>query len=186
MIRFWLSLIFVAAAGFAAVWLANHPGDVVIHWFGYRIETSLAFLLLVAVTGGWLLVYAYAIFRDIAAIPKRFADEKKLRHYHEGLAELTYSVAALAASNLHGAEKHAYRAQKLLGQTPMGLLISAQIAKNNGNEEEARALLQRMLDYKETRDMAERLLTDQSGMPAPSKMTRLRNRIESLFKRNKN
>lgn len=185
MIRFWLALAFIAAAGFAAVWMANHPGDVVIRWFGYQIETSFAFLLLVAILAAWLLVYLYAIFRDLAAIPKRFADEKKLRHYHEGLAELTYSVAALAASDQGSAEKHAYKAQKLLGQTPMGLLISAQIAKNNGNEEEARALLQRMLEYKETKDMAERLLTDQSALPKPSRMDRLKDKWRALKARRK-
>ena len=42
----------LAAAGF--VWFADRPGDVVINWLGYRIETSLMVTLLALILDGAL------------------------------------------------------------------------------------------------------------------------------------
>lgn len=167
--RFWLALGFITGISLAAVWIASHPGDVVIHWFGYRIETSFALMLFAAVTAAWLLFYLYTSVLDLLTLPKRMAEKNELNHYKKGVAELTYSVAALASANMLEAEKHAQKAERWLGQTPMGLLISAQIAKSRGHEDEARAMLQQMLDYKETRHMAEQLLTDQSESSSSKK-----------------
>lgn len=169
MTRLWLTLLFLAVAGFAAVWAADHPGSVVIHWLNYQIETSAAFLVLLAIIAAWLFVYLYAAVTSVTNIPRQYAMRQQLKHYDQGLKELTYSVAALASSDLNSAEKHAFKARKMLGQTPMGLLISAQISKSRGDEERTRALLDEMLGHKETKQIANRLLTGETE-PTRSKV----------------
>jgi HemY protein len=160
MSRFWTMLLFLLGVAFAAVWVANHPGSVTIHWFDYRIDTSFAFLLFTFVFVAWLLAALYAFVHDVANMPKRFSERQRLKHYQQGLAELTAGVAALAASDLLTAERHTTKARKLLGLTPMELLISAQIAKSRGETERARELFEAMLAHKETKQTATLLLDD--------------------------
>ena len=49
MIRVVIYLVVIGILAFAAVWLADRPGDVVITWQGRRIETS---VMVLAGTGG--------------------------------------------------------------------------------------------------------------------------------------
>jgi HemY protein len=160
MTRLWVVVLFLLGIGFAAVWVADHPGSVVIHWFDYRIDTSFAFLFFLFVFTSWLCAAIYAFAHDLANIPKRFHERQRLKHYQQGLAELTASVAALAASDILTAERHAAKARKLLGLTPMELLISAQIAKSRGETDRARELFEAMLAHKETKQTAALLLED--------------------------
>jgi HemY protein len=166
MIKLWLFLFFLAGLGFAATWVADHPGNAVIYWLDYRIDTSFAVLGLTAILVAWFLVYFHSIVHHIATAPKRLQERRQLKNFEHGLRELTYSVSALAGSDLLTAEKHAQKAQRFLGQTPMGLLISAQIARTRGDEEKTRALLDVMLKHKETSQIATRLLNGPAEPPA--------------------
>jgi HemY protein len=169
--RLWIALFFLVGVSFAAVWVADHPGQVTIRWFDYRIDTSFAFVVIVSVIAAWLMITLYTWGRDLAHAPKRFGERQQLKHYQKGLAELTYSVAALAASDNATAEKHLQKAQRLLGATPMGLLVSAQIAKSRGEEARARELLNEMMNHKETKQVATSLLTNASGAPKSTEYT---------------
>ena len=79
------------------------------------------------------------------------------------MREITYSVAALAASDVADAEKHTRKAEKLLGRTPLTLLLSAQVARNQGDDAKTQALLEQMLDYKETEYLAARSLSESAS-----------------------
>lgn len=160
MTRLWLVLLFLTGIGLTAVWVVDNPGQVVIRWGHWRIDTSLAFLLLLAITAAWLMAWFYTLLRDLSNVPKYFSERRQLRHYQHGLEEFTYSVAALAASDIPMAEAHARKAQKLLGATPLGLLLSAQIAKSRGDDKKTLPLLEQMLAHKETEYLAARLLSD--------------------------
>ncbi len=154
MIRLLFLLLFLTAVGFGAAWISDHPGRVVVHWFDWRIDTSFAFLMLMAFAVAWAIAYVYALIRMAIAAPKRFLEHRKLVRYQQGLSTLTSGVAALAASDPESAELYSRKARKLLGITPLGLLVSAQAAKNRGNQRALRKLLTAMLDYKETEKLA--------------------------------
>lgn len=170
MIRLLLCLVFLAGVGFAAAWMADHPGNVVVHWFDYRIDTSIAFLALIALGVAGICMYIAMLFFYLFSAPRRFRERLRLKHHQQGLAELTYGVASLAAADDVSASRHVRKAEKLLGTTPLGLLISAQIAKIRGDDETARLLLTQMLNHKETKQMAARLLSpprsDSRQLPA--------------------
>ncbi len=76
------------------------------------------------------------------------------------MAALTHGVAALAAGEAESAEAHTRKAEKLLGSTPLVLLLSAQIARSKGDDNKTRLLLEQMLGHSETEYLAARSLSD--------------------------
>lgn len=160
MINLLLYLILIGLLGVAGSWVAGNPGEATLYWMGWRIDTSFAFLL--ALTGmlALLLVGLGALLRALVGAPESYFRRRELKHYRLGLSEITTSVAALAAADPRTAEIHTRRAQKLLGSSPLILLLSAQIAKSDGDEKKTRALLTAMLDHKETEYLAARSLSD--------------------------
>jgi HemY protein len=163
MIRLLIWLLFIGFIGAGAAWVAEHPGDVTIYWFDLRIDTSFAFLLAAVLIFAFLFAYLLIFVRWLARLPVHFSERRNIRHYSKGLTEITYSVAALAASDVKAAEKHTRKAEKLLGSTPLTLLLSAQIARSQGDESKTRQLLEQMLDHKETEYLAARSLSESAS-----------------------
>lgn len=163
MINLLLLLFFLTCVGLTASWIAENPGSVTIYWFDWRIDTSFAFLLVLAVVTAFTLAYLYILLRHIALAPEYFSRQRRISHYKKGLNELTYSVAALAAADMKEAASRTRRAEKLLGRTPLTLLLSAQIARSQGDDEKTRTLLAQMLEYRETEYLAARFLSDAAG-----------------------
>ncbi|MDE3015498.1 MAG: hypothetical protein KGI29_01040 [Pseudomonadota bacterium] len=149
-------LILLAGLGIAAAWMAEHPGAVTITWLDWRIDTSAAVLLAAAA----LLLCAWTLLTWILRTPKNAVEARRSKHYRKGLAELTYGIAALAATDMQGAQAHMKKAEKHLGKIPLTLLLSAQIARSRGDEAGTRALLTQMLDHEETEYLAARSLSD--------------------------
>jgi len=160
MINLLLLLVFLTCIGITAAWVAENPGNVTIHWFDYRIDTSFAFLLVLLLVSAVVLAYAYTLIRRIVLAPEYVSNRRSLKRYKKGLTELTYSVAALAAADNKGAQLHTRKAEKLLGRTPITLLLSAQIARSHGDEDKTRMLLTQMLEHPETEYLAARSLSD--------------------------
>lgn len=163
MIALFALILAITCFGLVAAWLAENPGTVTIFWFDYRIDMSFAGLLLAAFVAALLVTFSYLLIRKFVLAPKRFLERRTLKCYRDGMSELTYSVAALAASDLATAEAHTRKAEKLLGRTPLTLLLSAQIAKNHGDETKTRALLEQLLEHKETEYLAAKSLADAAG-----------------------
>jgi len=163
MIALLLLLFFIAALGIGAAWMAENPGSVVIHWFDYQIDTSFAFLLLLALVGMFVIVFFLGITRRIILFPERMLQQRQLKFYRQGIVQLTHGVAALAAGEVETADAHTRKAQKLLGRTPLVLLVSAQIARSQGDDAKTRHLLEHMLGHEETEYLAARSLSESAS-----------------------
>lgn len=160
MINLLLLLLFLTCLGITAAWIAENSGHATIFWFDYRIDTSFAFLLLVSLLGIFVAAYAFLTLRRLIRLPESLARRRNLRMYEKGLAQLTRSVAALAAADPKSADQHTRKAEKLLGRTPLTLLLSAQIARSQGDDARTHALLNKMLEHKETEYLAARYLSE--------------------------
>lgn len=163
MTRLWLFLVFLLSISLTAVWMADNPGGAIIEWWGWRVETSPAFLLVAILVLLWMFTIIYSFVHHLVYAPRRFLTQRQLTHQRQGLSELTYSVAALAISDAADAERHARKARRLLGVTPMGLLVLAQVSRLRGEGAQTRALLETMLTHRETEHLAARLLSDDAG-----------------------
>ena len=146
----WFSIklaIFVAAA----VWVANRPGMIDIHWQGYdvRVNTSLALLSFF-----FFVVVLLVVHRVLFAL---FALPKTWRHYRarinekKGYRSLTLGLGAAAAGDTKLAFYHAQQARALLPRDRgLSVLLEAQAARLQGDTPAADAAFEILLNNKDT------------------------------------
>ena len=140
-------LLFTLAAAVAisgAWWVAGLPGQVSATVSGTTIEVSapVALALLAA-----LFVVLYVIVRLVGALFRAPRNLRRRRHAgnrRRGDAALNRALLALAGNDATAARRETDRGRRLLGDTPLTLLLSAQAARQGGRDEEAQALFQQM------------------------------------------
>lgn len=135
-----------AAAMLGAVWLARRPGTVTAEWHGWRLDTSVgivlvAIVLLIAASFGVWLLYRWIVGTPGALI-EGWGEGRRRRGYRE----LTQGLAAVAAGDGAEAQKHARKADQLLSEPGLTLLLSAQAAQLNGDRDAANRAFTAMLD----------------------------------------
>jgi HemY protein len=143
-----LIVIALVLAGVLAI--AELPGRVVVVWQGWRVDTSVAVLTLGVTI---LAVAAAALFhgaRKIIGGPAAFLRARRERRRREGYRALTQGMVAVAAGDAEEAQKHARKADVLLAEPPLTLLLSAQAAQLNGDEHAAKRYFTAMLERAET------------------------------------
>lgn len=146
-------LLFVALAAIVvagAVWVADRPGTIAIRWQGWRVDTSVAILLIV--TAGLALAFALGLrfLGWFVRIPRRWRRWAQERRRRRGYQSLTLGMVAVAAGDPEEAARQARRADVLLDEPPLTMLLSAQAAQLNGDEAAARRYFTAMLDRRET------------------------------------
>ena len=146
-IAFVVAVIVVAAA---ATWISEPPGRVEIAWGDYMVETSPGTLAAaVAVAAAIVLVIA-AVVRFVWIGPRRVALARRRRRERLGYRALTQGLVAAAAGDPKRARRFARRADALLEEPPLTLLLSAQAAQLEGDDHAARGYFEAMLDQQAT------------------------------------
>ena len=144
-----LAFVLLVVLAVAAATVADHPGTVVVTWQGWEINTSvgvLAAALVVVALALWLLILLLA---GLVRLPRRFRRNRRERRRRAGELALTRGMIALSAGDGAGAQRHAARAELLLGGTPLALMLGAQAAELGGDEDGARRRYGALLDEKE-------------------------------------
>lgn len=134
-----------------AVWLAEQPGQVSITWLGYRLDTSVGVLLAAALLLGVVLALVYRFWRGLLRAPGRVRRQMRNNRRERGYRALTRGLVAVASGDREGARRWSKRADLLLEEPPLTLLLSAQAAQLDGNRNSARRDYTRMLEREETR-----------------------------------
>lgn len=141
MIRLAIYVAVVAAAAAGAVWFANDPGAVTIDWRGWRLETSVAILLVLAaaaVAAALALAKLYAVVRGGA---RAWAATRRDKKITQGLAALGDGMAAAHAGQDALARRLATDAAALLGDNPATRVLAARAAARSANAKDAAAKL---------------------------------------------
>lgn len=165
-------LVFVLLVA-AAVFFADHPGRVEILWQGWQVGTSvgvLAAAALLAALAIWLLLRALSL---IVGSPRAFLRRRRERRRRAGYRALTQGMVAVAAGDPQEAQRYARRADALLADPPLTLLLSAQAAQLEGDDTAAKKYFTAMLDRPETEFLGLRGLLTQS-LRAGDRSTALR------------
>ena len=125
-------LIVLALAAAAALWIADRPGTLTLAVADLVVEAplwlaGLAFALLLLVVGGlvWLLARLRGWWQ-------RRQLKHALRQRDEGDAAVVAALEALAAGDGPGALRSGRKARKLLGDTPLTLLLTGHAARAAG------------------------------------------------------
>ena len=142
-ILFWFAI--AAAAMLGAVWLAERPGTLTAEWQGWRLDTNVGVVVIVVVVLILLGVAAWYLWRWIVGAPGALLDGWGESRRKRGYRELTQGLAAVAAGDGVEAQKHARKAEQLLAEPALTLLLSAQAAQLTGDRDGARRAFDAML-----------------------------------------
>ena len=148
--RLFLFALVVAALVGSAVWLADRPGSVVIHWQGWRVDTSVPVLMSAMLAVMVSLAVLVRLIASIIAAPGRFLARRREKRRRQGYAALSDGLAAVAAGDRRSAGKLARRADKLLADPVLTGLLTAQAAELAGDEGEAEKRLSAMVERPQT------------------------------------
>jgi HemY protein len=151
MLKLILFVIVAAAIAWVGAWLADHPGNVVIDWLDWRIETSLSVLLVATLLLCAATILVFEAGRWLFGLPRRVRERRALARILDGYRALTTGLVAAAAGDPAMARYYARRAGRLLGESDPSLhLLEAQRAQLEGDEEQALRQFQAMLKTPET------------------------------------
>jgi HemY protein len=145
-------LFFVTLAVLIGVvsWFADRPGEVNLTWLGYRIDTGFHVIVIGILVITLLLVVLYRLWWMLMRVAPGMGRIWRDSRQRKGYAALTDGLVAVAAGDRDEAAKLASKAEKLLENPPLTLLLSAQAAQLEGDMEKARGYFREMLDRPET------------------------------------
>lgn len=128
-------LVVAAAIAFAVAWIANRQGELIYVIDGYEISTSAGggiglVLLFMAV-----IVVLTRVFTAVMGGPGALGRWFGLRRSRRGNEALSRGLVAAAAGDAAEARRQAKKAQGLLGSSPLALLLSAQTAQLEGDDQ---------------------------------------------------
>jgi HemY protein len=162
LIRGILGLLVFAVLVAVAVFFADHPGQVEIVWQGWQVTTSVGVLIAAAVLAALLAALLFWIVARIVGSPRVFLRRRRERRRRSGYRALTQGMVAVAAGDPHEAQRYARKAEVLLADPPLTLLLSAQAAQLKGDETAAKKFFTAMLDRPETEFLGLRGLLNQA------------------------
>jgi HemY protein len=160
--RWLLYIVAAAALVAAAVWLADNAGTVTLQWRGWRIDTTVAVLI---AAGAAVLVAAGFLHRLWLAVvhaPRSWRDTWRRRRRERGYEALTRGMVAIAAGDADEARRQSRRAEGLLDEPPLTLLLAAQAAQLSGDERAASRFFATMSERPETEFLGVRGLLGQA------------------------
>jgi HemY protein len=156
------ALIVIVGVATAAVFLADNPGRVEIVWQGWQIETSVGVLLAAAAVAALGVALVLRLLSMIIGSPTAYVRRRRERRRRAGYQALTRGMVAVAAGDPQEARRYARRAEALLAEPPLTLLLSAQAAQIGGDELAAKKFFTAMLDRPETEFLGLRGLLNQA------------------------
>ena len=145
----YIVIVFLVSAGLA--WLADRPGDIILHWQGYEIRTSLMVAALAVAVIIVAIIILWTVIRAIVRAPRLFELYLGRRRRDRGYKALSDGMIAVGAGDLRAARKAADESRTLLGAEPLPLLLTAQTAQLAGDAPAARTAFESLAARPETR-----------------------------------
>lgn len=145
----WLFALVVAIA-LAAVGIASLPGVVTIALPTQEIRMGLGVAAIIVVLLAVATITLYRIISTFVDAPAEFFRWRSMGRRRKGFAALTRGLVAVAAGDEEEARKQTRKAVSLVGEPPLALLLQAQAAQLEGDDEGAQRTYTQMLQSKET------------------------------------
>ncbi|MGB3811344.1 MAG: heme biosynthesis HemY N-terminal domain-containing protein [Parvibaculum sp.] len=150
MLRALYTFLIIAVLAVVAVWLADNPGDLVLHWRGYEVRTSFVIGIGLLVAVAFLVLFVYRLGVGFVRSPASVSTFLETRRRRRGFLALSRGMVAVAAGDAAEAKRYSGQARRLLDETPLTLLLAAQAAQLDGREEAATGYFEAMLGSPET------------------------------------
>lgn len=151
MIRVVVFLVLVGLVALGAGWLADRPGEVVITWFGYHIETSVMVLAAAAAALAVIAVLLWSLLRAIVNSPYLLARFMRDRRGARGYQAISHGLIAVGAGDVRLAKKFSGEARRIASGEPLTLLLAAQTAQLSGDRTAAETAFRTMASRPDTK-----------------------------------
>ncbi len=155
-------LFVIGVLSLIAVWLAEDPGTVLLQWRGTRIDSSFSLLLTVVAVLTVITALIYRFWLFIRRAPSEISRLWSERRRRKGYLALTRGMVAVAAGDAEEAGVQSKRAESLLEDPPLTMLLSAQAAQLGGDEKAAAKFFSSLREEAETEFLGLRGLLTQS------------------------
>jgi HemY protein len=149
--RIILFLLLIALAAAGAAWVAEQPGNVMLSWDGWRVETSLSVFALALAIAIIAAMVAWSMLRALWRMPEKMRHRRHARRQARGRHAITHGLLAIGHGDAASARTHAGVARRHAAQDPLALLLHAQSAQLDGDREAARAAFHAMAEREDTR-----------------------------------
>lgn len=160
--RVLLLLVKIAVVVALAVWVANNPGWAEVTWLGYAIEMPFGILLLGVLVVVAILFGLWRVWHGLVMAPRTLGRYRAGSRRDQGYRALTAGMVSVAAGDPDSARRYARKADQLLEDPPLTMLLSAQAAQLTGDETAARRYFETMLKRPETEFLGLRGLLTQA------------------------
>jgi HemY protein len=132
--RFLFALILIAALSLGAIWLMDQPGRVALSVPGLAIEMPIGVFAALAIFALALVAGLYSLWRRLRALPGRLREKSRDRRQRAGYASFAQGILAAASGDANETLKFARKTEKLLHNSALSLLLSAQAAQLSGDK----------------------------------------------------
>lgn len=162
MLRWLILLVLLGAAAAIAGTFAAQPGEVMLAWGDYRVASSAAIFVVALALAMILAVLLYQILRALGRAPASLFGSRSERRRRRGYEALSRGLVAVAAGDGETASRQSKRAERLLDERPLTMLLSAQSAQMQGDERAAARFFQEMRERPDTEFLGVRGLLTQA------------------------
>lgn len=145
----WLFLL-ISVIAWAASQVAEVPGTVTITLPDHEIRLSIPVAIAGVILLSIITITAYRIITAFVDAPAEFFRWRAMGRRTRGMAAVTRGLVAVAAGDDEEASKQTRKALSLVGEPPLALLLAAQAAQMEGDDEAAQRYFTQMLQSKDT------------------------------------
>jgi HemY protein len=130
----------------AAVWVADRPGTITIHWMEYDVTVQVGFALLCLLSFLLLTLTVHSLLLYVTGFGGHWRHRRAGRRALRGVQALALGYSAAAAGDAKIAAYQAHRARVLLPDDKgLAALLESQAARLRGDEDGARRAYQELL-----------------------------------------
>ena len=151
-----LIFIFIAlvVTGYTAAFLKDEPGQIIIEWYGWFIESSVAAIILIIFTTIIVVFYIFRLLYSLVKMPKNFKKKVIESRNKRGMSALYSGLSAVAMNEKDLAEFYYKKTKNLIKESPLKLLLEREIVRKEDKESTQIAVLEKMLIHPETKLLA--------------------------------
>ena len=150
MIRALLYVLAIVAAAVGLSWLADRPGELVVNWQGYEIQTSVFRAIVMVALLAVAAIAIWSVIRQLVQGPTNIGQYFRRRRHERGFEALSAGMIAVGSGDRALASRYATQALRSMPNEPLTQLLRAQAAQLKGDRAEARRIFEAMRNTPET------------------------------------
>ena len=162
MLRWIVLIVLLAVAAVIAGTFAAAPGEMTLQWGDYRIASSFAIFAVALVALMAAAALLYRLWWTLRRAPHTLLGGRRERRRRRGYEALSRGLVAVAAGDVETAGRQSKRAERLLDERPLTMLLSAQSAQMQGDDGAAATFFTAMRERPETEFLGLRGLLTQA------------------------